>query len=511
MTAKRLLVSVGTAIFLAGCSLAPGYTRPESPVPADWPKGPAYRDTRTESEAKEAPALGWREFFADPNLQAIIGMALEHNRDLRLAALNVERARGLYGIRRGDLVPTLEAVGGGKRQRVPGTVSGDSGEGVTTTRYDVNLSISSWEIDFFGRIRSLKDRALEEYLATEQARRSAQILIVSDVANAFLVLAADRENLRLSESTLAAQQAAFDLVRRRFELGLASELDLRRAQTSVDAARASVARFMQLSARDENALDLLTGAPVPPGILPEDLDSVRPPAEISPGLPSDVLLRRPDILAVEHLLKGANADIGAARAAFFPRISLTAAFGTASGELSGLFGSGSGAWTFSPEAVLPIFDARIWPALRVSRVDREIAVARYERTIQAAFREVADALAIRGTVDRQIEAQRSLVDASRRTYHLSSVRYEKGIDDYFGVLDAQRSLYAAQQELIAVRLAEAANRVRLYAALGGGGGIAPRDGSLRQGENVASPRIRHQSVTGPVVQWDPAWEDPGIR
>lgn len=476
MNGKTLLLSAATAILLAGCTLAPGYTRPEPPVPSGWPQGPAYRDAGTAPGAPAASAPGWRDFFTDPSLQAIIGMALEHNRDLRLAALNVERARGLYGIRRADLVPILEAVGSGRKQRVPATAFGGAGGAVTTTRYDVNLGVSSWEIDFFGRIRSLKDRALEEYLATEQARRSARILIVSDVANAYLALAADRENLRLSESTLEAQQAAFDLVRRRFELGLASELDVRRAQTSVDAARAAVARYTQLAARDENALDLLAGAPVPQRFLPADLGSVRPLAEISPGLSSEVLLDRPDVLAAEHLLKGAYANIGAARAAFFPRISLTGAFGTASGELSGLFGPESEAWSFSPEAVLPIFDARIWPALKVSRVDREIAVARYERAIQTAFREVADALAVRGTVDRQISAQQSLVEASARSYRLSSVRYEQGIDDYFGVLDAQRSLYAAQQALIAVRLAGVANQVRLYAALGGGGELSDRFG-----------------------------------
>jgi len=469
MNAKLLALSAGMAVFLAGCTLAPNYSRPSPPVPAEWPRGAAYREGGEASGSPAAPSPGWREFFTDPNLRKIIGMALEHNRDLRLAALNVERARGLYGIQRAELAPVIEAFGSGRKQRLPSTSFGGSGGTITTERYDVNLRTNSWEIDFFGRIRSLKDRALEEYLATEEARRSSQILIVSDVANAYLLLAADRENLRLSESTLQAQQEAYDLVRRRFELGLASELDLRRAQTSVDAARVAVARYTQQAAQDGNALDLLAGAPVPERFLPEDLDSVPPTAEISPGLPSGVLLRRPDILTAEHRLKGAYADIGAARAAFFPRISLTAAFGTASGELSGLFESGSGAWNFSPEAVLPIFDARIWPALAVSRVDREIALAQYEKAIQTAFREVADTLAVRGTVDRQIAAQRSLVDASARTYHLSSVRYEKGIDDYFGVLDAQRSLYAAQQDLIAVRLAGAANQVRLYAALGGGG------------------------------------------
>ncbi len=467
MNAKVLLLPVGMAILLAGCTLAPKYTRPEPPVPADWPKGPAYPDAGTSSVAPAASALGWRGFFTDPKLQTVIGMALSNNRDLRLAALNVERTRGLYGIQRAELFPILEAVGSGRKERVPASVSGNSGGAVTVERYEVNLSVTSWEIDFFGRIRSLKDRALEEYLATEQGRRSAHILIVSDVATAYLVLAADRESLRLSESTLETQRAAYDLVRRRYELGLSSELDLRRAQTSVDAARADVSRFLRLAAQDENALDLLVGFPVPRELLPEGLESVRPPEEISAGLPSEVLLARPDILAAEHRLKGANANIGAARAAFFPRISLTAAFGTASGDLSGLFGSG--AWNFSPEAVLPIFDARTWPALAVSRVDREIAVAQYERAIQIAFREVADTLAVRGTVERQISAQQSLVDASARTYRLSTVRFEKGIDDYFGVLDAQRSLYAAQHALIAVRLAGVASQVRLYAVLGGGG------------------------------------------
>jgi len=470
MNAKILLLAGGACILLSGCSMAPSYTRPQPPVPADWPQGPAYRDAVPAPAAKPVPALGWREFFTDPDLKTVIGMALEHNRDLRLAALNVERARGLYGIRRADLFPILEAVASGGKQHVPSTTSGDTGKSVTTEQYDVSLGVTSWEIDFFGRIRSLKDQALEEYLATDQARRSVQILIVSDVASAYLLLAADRENLRLSESTLEAQRSAYDLVRRRFELGLASELDVHLAQMSVDTARVAVARYTQRAAQDENALDLLAGTPVPRSLLPVDLDSVRPPAEISAGMSSEVLLGRPDILAAEHLLKGANANIGAARAAFFPRISLTAAFGTASPELSGLFGSGSAAWTFSTEAALPIFDARIWPALAVSEVDREIAVARYERSIQNAFREVADALAVRGTVNRQIAARKSLVDASAQSYRLSTIRYEKGIDDYLGVLDAQRSLYAAQQLLILVRLEGVANQVRLYTTLGGGGG-----------------------------------------
>ncbi len=471
MTRKIFLLSVGMAVLLGACSLAPKYSRPEAPVPAEWPAGPAYGETGAPPGAPGSPAapeLLWREFFRDPRLQGVIGMALSNNRDVRLAALSVERARGLHGIQRAELLPAVDAVGSVRKERAPTSAFGGGGQSVIIERYDVNLSVSSWEIDFFGRIRSLSDRALEEYLASEQALRSARILLVAGVAETYLALAADRENLRLSESTLETQKAAYDLVRRRADLGLASELDLRRAQTSVDAARADVARFTQLAAQDENALTLLAGAAVPRELLPADLESVSPPEEVSAGLSSEVLLRRPDVLAAEHLLKAAHANIGAARAAFFPRISLTAAAGTASGELSALFESGTRAWRFLPEAVLPIFDARIWPALAVSKVDRETAVAQYEKAVQTAFREVADALAVRGTVDRQISAQQSLVDASAETYRLSNVRYTKGIADYLGVLDAQRSLYAAQQGLIAVRLAGIANQVRLYSVLGGG-------------------------------------------
>jgi multidrug efflux system outer membrane protein len=350
---------------------------------------------------------------------------------------------------------------------VPADLS-TTGVAATGTQYDVNLGISSWEIDFFGRIRSLKDRALEEYLATEQARHSAQILLVAGVANAYLTFVADRETLKLAQSTLDTQRSAYGLIRRRFEVGLTPELDVRQAQTRVDAARVDVALYSRLAAQDENALDLLVGSKVPPELLPDNLSLVNPTKEISPGTPSEVLLYRPDILQAENLLKAANANIGAARAALFPRISLTTAFGTASGELSGLFKSGSESWNFSPQIVVPIFDARAWSALEEVKVERKIALAQYEKAIQTAFREVADALAVRGTVEDQLSAQQSLVEAASETYRLSNLRYTKGIDSFLGVLDAQRSLYAAQQGLIAVRLTRSANQVRLYAVMGGG-------------------------------------------
>ncbi len=465
---RYLLLCVAVA-FLGGCTLAPKYTRPEPPVPATWPGGPAYDNAQVPPGAPAAAEVQWREYFTDERLRKVIETALRNNRDLRVAALNVERARAVYGIARAELLPAVEATGRGRKERVPTSAFGSDGGSVIVERYDVNLGVSSWEIDFFGRIRSLKDAALQEYLATEQARSGAQILLVSGVADAYLTLAADRETLHLAQSTLDAQMAAYDLIRRRFDVGLSPALDLRQAQTRVDAARVDLALYSRLAAQDENALDLLVGSKVPADLLPDDLTLISPAGEISPGMSSEVLLLRPDILQAENLLKAANANIGAARATLFPRISLTAAFGTASGELSGLFKSGTRAWNFSPQIIAPIFDARAWAALDAIKVEREIAVAQYEKAIQAAFREVADALAVRGTVEDQLSAQQSLVEAVSETYRLSNMRYSKGIDSFLGVLDAQRSLYAAQQGLIAVRLTRFANQVRLYAVLGGGG------------------------------------------
>ena len=462
-----------TAALLTGCTMAPKYTRPEAPVPATWPSGPAYDNEHVSPGAPAAAEVQWREFFTDERLRQVIETALKNNRDLRVATLNVVRARAVYGIARADLLPTIEATGRGGKQGVPADLSlfGTSG---TVSEYNVNLGISEWEIDFFGRIRSLKDKALEEYLATEQARHGAQILLVSGVANAYLAFAADRETLKLAQSTLDSQKAAYGLIRRRYDVGLSTELDLRQAQTRVEAARVDAALYSRLVAQDENALDLLVGSKVPAELLPDNLTLVSPSREISPGMSSEVLLLRPDILQAENLLKAANANIGAARATLFPSISLTTAFGTASRELSGLFKPGSESWNFFPKIVVPIFDARAWSALDAVKVEQEIAVAQYEKAIQTAFREVADALAVRGTVEGQLSAQQSLVDAVSETYRLSNARYTKGIDSFLGVLDAQRSLYAAQQGLIAVRLTRFANQVRLYAVLGGGDQAVPQ-------------------------------------
>ncbi len=473
MTRKLLLAVV--LISLGGCTMIPKYDRPAAPVPAAWPSGPAYKEPPAAPGGRVSAEIQWRQFFTDERLQKIIGTALNNNRDLRVAALNVERARALYRVQRAELLPKVETGVTASKQHA--LISGGTGL-VTIEQYGVNLGVSSWEVDFFGRIRSLSQQALEQFFATEQARRSAQILLVSEVANAYLTLAADRENLKLAQSTLESQQAAHHLIKRRFEVGIAPELDLRQVQTRVDAARVDVAKYTSQVAQDENALNLLAGSPVPADLLPQELSAVKPLADVAPGTSSEVLLRRPDILQAEHTLKAAYANIGAARAAFFPRISLTSAIGTASGDLSGLFKSGSFVWNYAPQIVLPIFDARTWSALKVSKVDREIAVAQYEKAIQGAFKEVADALAQRGTLGDQMEAQQSLVNATAKTYQLSNSRYQKGIDIYLNVLDAQRSLYSAQQGLIAIRLAKLSNQVRLYAVLGGGAdtGTSPGGG-----------------------------------
>ncbi len=448
--------------------MAPKYTRPQAPVPENWPSGAAY-NLQPKANVADVTQLRWQDFFIDPKLQQIIEIALRNNRDLRLAALNVEKARALYGIQWSELLPVLNAQGEFIKQRS----SSDfvlPGYSNISKQYSVDLSIASWEIDFFGRIRSLSKQALEEYLGTEEARRSAQITLLSEVARAYMVIAADQSNLKLAQSTLIAQEGAYNLVARKFKAMLVNQTDLDRAQTQVDTALGDVVSYTQHLARGQNALNLLVGTAVPENLLPSDLDSIIPPMDIFPGLSSDVLLRRPDIMAAEHQLKGAYANIGAARAAFFPSISLTSTLGTASSQFTNLFSSGRGTWSFVPQVALPIFNPNTWFSYRVSEAERKIALAQYEKTIQTAFREVADVLAVQGTVDQQILVQQSMVDSAQRVYRISSKRYVNGIDSYLSVLDAQRSLYNAQRGLILMQLSKSVNKVKAYAVLGGGAG-----------------------------------------
>src|SRR6185369_15886522 len=469
MTAQFLLPGAFLCL-VAGCAtMAPKYTQPAAPVPADWPSGPAYQAETAKAAPKPVAEIPWRELFVDPQLQKLIDLALKNNRDLRIAALNIERFQELYQIRRADLLPQIDANAGASFQRVPADLSG-AGKALTVHQYNVGLGISSYELDLFGRVRSLKDQALEQYLATEQAQASVQISLVDQVAVGYLALAADRERLQLAKETLANQQDSFQLTNSRFDAGVSNALDLNQARTSVDSARVDIARFTTLVAQDENALNLVVGSKVPADLLPQTLsETLSSLKDIAPGLPSDVLLSRPDIVQAEGDLKSANANIGAARAAFFPRITLVSSIGFGSDELAGLFKGDSFAWSFAPRISLPIFDGGSNKAnLTVAEVDRDIAVARYEQAIQTAFREVADALAQRGTIDEQLAAHQSLKDATSETYVLSQARYEKGVSSYLSVLDSQRSLYSAQQNLIGVRLARLANLVTLYKVLGGG-------------------------------------------
>ena len=474
MHKKILVLIAGLLLVLGGCSLAPKYQRPGAPIPADWPRDGAGNATTAVKGTPTALEIDWEDFFPDEKLKQVIAQALDNNRDLRLAALNVAKAQAMYGVQRAELFPALSVGGTGTKQ---GTASDFTSTGVSRTskEFSVDLGIAAWEIDFFGRIRSLEDQALQEYLATEAARRGAQISLVSGVAQAYLALASDRDHLTLARTTLEVQEAAYALVQRRYEVGLVTELDLRRAEIPVETAKRDIAQYHLLESKDINALNLLAGGMIPTELLPTGLKDVTPPRAITPGLPSEALLVRPDILAAEHQLKGAYAFIGAARAAFFPSISLTTTIGTASSQLSGLFGSGSGTWSFTPSVGLAIFDARTWAAYRVSKAQQDILLTRYEKTIQTAFKEVADALAVQDNIGQQIAAQKALVGALVRTYELADKRYTSGIDSYLGVLDAQRSLVEAQQGLASLKQARLANEARLYAVLGGGGNGAEQD------------------------------------
>ncbi len=469
---KRLTLLAIAAALSACASMAPQYERPAAPVGQDWPEGPAANAAAAAPAGTSAAAdadMPWREFVADARLEQLIDIALHNNRDLRIAALDIERARALYQIQDAGRFPTIDASGSGTHQRVPADLS-MTGQSMTTHQYGASVGIASYELDFFGRVRSLRDAALEQYFATGEARRSVAISLVAEVSRAWVALAADQARLELVRDTLANREEAHKLVVRSHELGVASALDLRQSQTTVESARADLARFQRLLAQDRNALALLVGASVPAELLPgPDLDRVVAVTQLAAGLPSEVMQHRPDIAQAERLLRAANANIGAARANFYPSIGLTAGIGTASGELSGLFDGGSGTWNFIPAVRMPIFDGgRNRALLEVAEVDRDIAVARYERSIQSAFREVADALAQQGTINDEITAQTALLEATTEANRLADLRYRQGVDSYLAVLDAQRSLYGAQQGLIELRAARSANLVTLYRALGGG-------------------------------------------
>jgi multidrug efflux system outer membrane protein len=485
MAVRHAMVLVAVLWLLSACTMEPRYRAPPLPVAQQWPLPPttAGADDSVPLPAEAATSageagtaaslaawdIGWRDFFVDPRLQQLIAQALANNRDLRVAVLNIQLARAQYRVQRANLFPAVNASGSYTKEKLPAVETGLP-YSVTESFYQAGVGVSSFELDLFGRIRSLTHAALEQYLAQEQARRSAQLSLIAQIANAYLTLASDRELQHLAQDTLKSQEDSYTLTQKRHAIGAVSGLDLAQAQTTVESARADAARYDGNIAQDIDALSLLVGAPVDVQLLPPDFGADTIGIDTLPaGLPSTVLLRRPDVLQAEHLLRSANADIGAARAAFFPTISLTGSIGSASPALSGLFKSGTGSWSYMPQATLPLFQGgALIGNLSVARTNRDIAVAQYEKAIQSSFRDVADALALTLTLERQRQAQEALVAASKSSYDLSQQRYKTGTDSYLVVLDAQRSYYAAQQGLITTRLAQQNNRVTLYKALGGG-------------------------------------------
>lgn len=459
----RMLVPIVASALLTGCigSMAPRYEQPAAPISMQWPKS-------TEGVTEKPIDIPWQTLFAYPRLRQVLQLALDNNRDLRVAALNIEKARAQYGIQRAALFPEVSAGVGGNSGRTPASVS-PTGATVVNHVYGANLGITAYELDLFGRVRSLNEQALQQYLATEEAQRAARIGLIAEVAGTYLNLAADIERLTLARDTLSSRQKAYDLQCQLREAGSTSDLTLRQAEAEQEAAQDLVLALESTVATDRNALELLVGTPLPVELHPDaPLESMLAIQDLPAGLPSDLLQRRPDILAAEHVLIGAHANIGAARAAFFPRITLTGGFGRASDSLSDLFDGANRAWSFLPQISIPIFTGgRLSANLKVSEVDRDIALARYERSIQAAFREVADSLDVRARLDGRLIAQQRQVNAAEAAYTLVKQRYDNGVSSYLEVLDAQRTLHAAQQNWIVVRQAKQANLVTLYKALGG--------------------------------------------
>jgi multidrug efflux system outer membrane protein len=454
---------------LAGCTLAPTYHRPAAPISSSWPKVPGHRGTPATAAAVPAADIGWREFFRDPRLQQLVELALTNNLDLRVAMLNVDQMRALYHVQRDALIPTVDVNANGTRQRIAYGFAGGGGA-ATFNQFNVNLGVAQYELDLFGRVRSLKKQALETYFATEEARKSAQITLVAEVGAAYLTERELTEQLAVARQTLKATSSSYDLTKRSYDAGVRSELDLNVAETQRQTARAAVAGYEQQLAQAEDYLVLLVGSPLPDGLpAPQPFNPEICLSDIPAGLPSDLIARRPDILEAEHQLEAANANIGAARAAFFPTVTLTGSAGTASTTLEGLFAPGSQAWNFSPQIVWPIFAAgTAWHELQAVKAAKLIEVASYQKVIQTAFREVADALAVQATVQTQLSANQALVRAEQRTYTLTEARFHSGIDSSLNLLVAQQAQYNAQQNLIQTRYSRLFNLINLYQALGGG-------------------------------------------
>jgi multidrug efflux system outer membrane protein len=455
------------AALTAGCSFAPEFTRPALPVANEYPAdAPMPRDARP--DGRSAAETAWREYFADAELQALIAQALEHNRDLRVAALRVLEARAAFQIRRADQLPTVNLNAAELRLGIPESVS-PTGSANTASIYAVGASVFGWELDFWGRVRNLKEGALEQFLATDSARRAVTVSLVAQVADGYLTLRELDERIRIARDTIRTREESLRLFRRRFQAGTATRLDVAQAETLLTQAQTLNAQLEQARAAQAHALTLLVGTPPARIADRESLNDAALVRDPPVGLPSDLLQQRPDIVAAEHRLKAANANIGAARAAFFPTITLTGFAGTASLQLSNLFESGTGAWLFLPQLVMPIFDAgRRQANLDLAEVRRDAAVAEYERTVQGAFRDVADALSAQHWLGEQVTIQRRAVAEQAERARLATLRFDRGLASSLEVLDAQRDLLAAQQLLVLQRRALLSSRVALYAALGGG-------------------------------------------
>jgi multidrug efflux system outer membrane protein len=466
---RRAAAIIASSLALGACTLEPHYARPQPAIPGTWPVGAAYPP----AQPGPLPALSYRDVFKDPHLLAILDRALANNQDLRAAMANVEIARAQYRIQRSELLPRIEATGGFTENHGPLTVGGASG---TTTRltntsrtYTADVGFTGFELDLFGRLRSLSHAAQEQYLATEAGARAARLTLVGDTASAYLTLAADRSLLAVAQDTQTASRKTVELTRARLSGGIAPRTDVRQAETLLDQASSDVAALTTQVAQDRNALELLVGAPVADADLPGAIESVDGLlAEVPAGLDSQILLRRPDVLEAEYRLKAANAQIGAARAAFFPTISLTALAGQASPALGALFNGGNRTWQFGGGVAQTLFAGGANVAgLAQTKAQRELAVANYQKAVQTAFRDVADALARRGTIKDQVAAQEGLLTAASDSYNLELARYREGVDPYLNTLDAQRTLYAARRSVTATRLVQATNLVNLYQSLGG--------------------------------------------
>jgi multidrug efflux system outer membrane protein len=475
----RAITAAVIAAALCSCTLEPRYERPAAPVMPTWTGG-----TPPSTNTTAATDLGWRQFFPDKGMQRLIELALANNRDLRVAALNVQVTQAQYRIQRGNLFPTISATGVEEVEEFPtgvaavqgassvtgGATTATSTNGVTVRFFQASVGFTNYELDFFGRLRSLDHAALERYFSSEQTRRSSQLTLVAQVVSAYLAVLADETILKVTRETLQSQTESYDLTKRSLDAGTTTALAFRQAAQTVDTAKANLAQYTRQAAQDRNALVLLLGGPIPEDISFDiDLGTVNLSADLPAGVPSQVLANRPDVLAAEFTLKAANADIGAARAAFFPSITLTGSYGTASTQLSGLFKAGSTAWTFSPQISVPIFAGGANKAtLDLDKIQKDVNVAQYEQALQTAFREVDDALASRQTLDEELAAQRAVLEDTSQSYQLADMRFKNGVDSFLPVLDAQRALYAAQQTVVSLELTRLQNMATLYKALGGG-------------------------------------------